>query len=1169
MDKNPIAKKSAYLDALDRGVLIFDGAMGTTLQSYNLSIEDYGGAALEGCNDALVLVKPQVVSQVHHAFLEAGADVIETNTFRSNRITLADYALQDRVVELNQKAASLARQAANDFSTPEKPRFVAGSMGPSGKLISADDPEMSDISFDELADVFRQQALGLIRGGVDLLLIETSNDILEVKAAINGIRLALEEEQRWLPIQAQVTLDVNGKMLLGTDITAVTAILEGMGVDAIGLNCSTGPEHMRDSIEYLTSHSSLPISSIPNAGLPLNVDGVAVYPMTPEEFSSQLGDYVQRMGVRIVGGCCGTRPEHIAALAKKIDEINAAKTASESEAMLASPVQAVQIEQQPAPFIIGERMNAQGSKAFKRLLLAEDFDAIMQVAYDQLDFGAHGLDISVATTERGDEAELMKTIVKRLSLEVPVPLIIDTTEVSVAEAALKTAPGRCLINSTNLESGTEKAGKMFTLARQYSAAVLCLTIDEEGMAKTEERKLAIAKRMHNLALDDFNLRAQDLVFDPLTFTLATGEEVWRESAVETLKGISAIKRELPGVHTCLGVSNISFGLAQAARKLINSVFLHHAVEYGLDMAIVNPAHIRPYGEIPAEQKKLAEDLIFNRSADALEKLVNYFETHADGEAGAVEKKDPFEGLNARERLFQRIILRQKNGLEDDIDQILSETDQSRAEAAVQVLNQVLLPAMKVVGDRFGSGELILPFVLQSAEAMKKAVFHLEQYLERQEGLSKGKIVLATVYGDVHDIGKNLVKTILANNGYEVVDLGKQVPAEEIISRAVEENADAVGLSALLVSTSKQMPLIANQFQRRGIEMPILIGGAAINPLFAERIAQNAELGPYQAGIFYCKDAFEGLSVMDQLVDPERKPLLQQAQAYVASEVNKPERKTSATPGTAGRVPPAKIIPSVAPLGIRIEKQLPFEEVAKLINLTELYRLSWGAKQVRGQEWQQLKAEFDQRRMRMLRQAQDEGWIQPQAVYGYFPVWADGDDLVIYEPRENSISNPIEIIRLNFPRQTKGEGLCLSDYFLPVGSSRFDLLPLQVVTVGRNVTEQFEELDSQGQYSEGYFLHGLAVQMAEASAEFIHRQIRAELGIGAKQGFRYSWGYPAVPWLKEHRKVFDLLPAEKVLGMELTSAWQLVPEQSTAAMVVHHPLAKPFDAGINRMDQLLE
>ncbi|NLC13581.1 MAG: dihydropteroate synthase, partial [Chloroflexi bacterium] len=678
MDTKPTTKKNAYLDALDKRVLVFDGAMGTTLQARNLTAEDYGGAHLEGCNDALILHSPEIVLDVHRAFLQAGADVIETDSFRSNRLTLADYGLQDRVIELNQKAANIARQAADEFFSLEKPRFVAGSMGPSGKLISTNDPEMSDISFDELKDVFREQAVGLIRGGVDLLLIETSNDILEVKAAINGIREALEEEQRWLPIQAQVTLDVNGKMLLGTDITAVVAILEGLGVNVIGLNCSTGPEHMRESIEYLTSHSKLPISCIPNAGLPLNVEGEAVYPLLPQEFSDQLGEYVQKLGVRIVGGCCGTRPEHIVALSQKIAEISTVKPQGIFDAMLASAVQAVQIEQQPAPFIIGERMNAQGSKAFKRILLAEDFDAIMQVAQDQLDFGAHGLDISVATTERSDEAEMMRKIVKRLSLEVPVPLVIDTTEVSVAEAALQTAPGRSLINSTNLESGEDKAGKMFRLARKYSAAVMCLTIDEEGMAKTAERKLAIARRMHTLAVQDYYLRPEDLVFDPLTFTLATGEEIWRNSAVETLKGIRAIKTALPGVHTCLGVSNISFGLAQPARKLINSVFLHHAVENGLDMAIVNPAHIRPYGEIPVEERELAENLVFNRSADALEKLVNWFENHIEGDSEGVAKKDPFEGLNTRERLFQRVLLRQKIGLEEDIDQILSESDQPRA-----------------------------------------------------------------------------------------------------------------------------------------------------------------------------------------------------------------------------------------------------------------------------------------------------------------------------------------------------------------------------------------------------------------------------------------------------------------------------------------------------------
>jgi 5-methyltetrahydrofolate--homocysteine methyltransferase len=1040
-------------------------------------------------------------------------------------------------------------------------------MGPSGKLISTSDPEMSDITFDELQDVFRGQAVGLIRGGVDLLLIETSNDILEVKAAINGIREAQKQEQRWLPIQAQVTLDVNGKMLLGTDITAVSAILDGMEVNVIGLNCSTGPEHMRESIRYLTSHTQLPISVIPNAGLPLNIDGQAVYPLTPNDFSEQLAEYVSKYGVRVVGGCCGTRPEHIKALSQKIAATQPVKPQPEVEAMLASAVQSVQIEQQPAPFIIGERMNAQGSKAFKRLLLAEDFDAILQVARDQLDFGAHGLDISVATTERSDEAELMRKIVKRLSLEVPVPLVIDTTEVAVAEAALQTFPGRSLINSTNLESGEEKAGKIFTLARKYSAAVLCLTIDEEGMAKTAERKLAVARRLYALATQDYRLKAQDLVFDPLTFTLATGEEVWRSSAMETLKGIQAIKTELPGVHTCLGVSNISFGLAQPARKLINSVFLHHAVEFGLDMAIVNPAHIRPYGEIPEEEKQLAEDLIFNRSDDALEKLVTWFESHAESGEEEANKKDPFEGLNARERLFQRVLLRQKHDLEADIDEILNGSDRPKAEEAVNILNQVLLPAMKEVGDRFGSGELILPFVLQSAEVMKKAVTHLEKYLNRQEGLSKGKIVLATVYGDVHDIGKNLVRTILANNGYDVIDLGKQVPAEEIISKAVEGKADAVGLSALLVSTSKQMPLIANEFQRRGIEMPILIGGAAINSQFAERIASTTELGPYTAGIFYCKDAFEGLNVMDQLVDPQKKSKLQQKPSYKpeAPEQTKDSQITELT----RNVPPAEVIPCVEPLGVRIKKELPFDEIAELIDLSSLYRLNWGAKQVRGQEWQELKAEFDRRRLRMLKEVRSEGWIKPQAVYGYYPVWAEGNDLVIYDSLHSNVEHPVELTRLNFPRQSEGEGLCLSDYFLPVGSPRFDILALQVVTVGKAATQRIEQLDSQEEYSEGYFLHGLAVQMAEATAEYIHMQIRAEMGIGIEQGFRYSWGYPALPWLREHRKVFDLLPVEKELGMSLTSAWQLVPEQSTAAMVVHHPLAKPFDAGVSRMDLLFE
>lgn len=1160
-------KNNSYLEALDRDVLIFDGAMGTTLQSNNLTDEDFGKPEWVGCNDVLVLTKPEAILSVHRSFLEAGADVIETDSFRSNRLTLVDYGLQERAFELNKTAASLAREAADEFSTSEKPRFVAGSMGPSGKLISTNDPEMSDISFDELKDVFREQASGLIRGGVDLLLIETSNDILEVKAAINGIKQAFMEEGIWLPIQAQVTLDVNGKMLLGTDISAVTTILEGMGVDVIGLNCSTGPEHMRESIQYLTSHSTLPISCIPNAGLPLNVDGEAIYPMLPDEFSQQLSDYVQTFGVRIVGGCCGSEPQHIAALAEKVRMVNRKQPEVESEAMLSSAVQAVQIKQSPPPFIIGERMNAQGSKAFKRLLLAEDYDAIMQVASDQLDFGAHGLDISVATTERSDEAELMTKIVKRLRLEVPVPLIIDTTELAVMEAALQAAPGRCLINSTNLEAGEEKVGKVFTLAKEYSAAVMCLTIDEQGMAKTAQSKLEIAQRLVQMATQDFQLRTEDLVFDPLTFTLATGEEIWRDSAIETLKGIEAIKKELPGVHTCLGVSNVSFGLSQPARKLINSVFLHHAVERGLDMAIVNPAHIRPYGEISDEERTLAEDLIFNRTPDALETLVTWFDTHSSNEADGTTKVNPFEGMSVRERTYHRIVLRQKNGMEDDIDLLLEESDLEKGEAAVEVLNEVLLPAMKEVGERFGTGELILPFVLQSAEVMKQAVNHLEKFLEKKEGLSKGKLVLATVYGDVHDIGKNLVKTILSNNGYEVIDLGKQAPAETIIKCAIDENADAIGLSAMLVTTSKQMPLIAYELQRRGLELPILIGGAAINGQFADRIEEGGELGRYKAGIFYCNDAFDGLTIMDQLVDPQKR-----ADLFIKDEVSVDTKPVSTTEVEVvepwqSSVTPAGFIPKVEAFDIHKPENIPFEEVAKFLDLTSLYRINWGAKQLRGQEWKEIRAEFDRRRERMLEEAQREGWINPQALYGYFPVLADGNDIIVYQPDLPDLKSYSERLRLNFPRQKDDERLCLSDYFLPVGSEQMDVLPLQIVTVSSNATRHIDQLNQQNQYSEGYFLHGLAVQMAEATAEYIHMHIRKELGLEPEQGFRYSWGYPALPWLKEHPKVFELLPAEKELGMNLTSGFQLVPEQSTAAMVVHHHLARPFDAGISRMELL--
>ena len=648
--KDRIYTNRSYLDALAQRVLVFDGAMGTSLQAQKLSAAQFGGEQYNGCNDYLVLSYPQAVEDVHRCFLEVGVDVIETNTFRANRLTLGEYGLGDRVLEINRAAAQLARRLADEYSTPQQPRFVAGSIGPSGKLPSANDPELSNITFDELADVFREQAIGLIQGGVDLLMIETSQDILEVKAAVTGIRQAFAETGIYLPLQAQVTLDTTGRMLLGTDIAAALTILEGLAIDVIGLNCSTGPEHMRPSIQFLGEHAPMPVACIPNAGLPLNVDGEAVYPLEPEPFAKALVEFVDKYKVSVVGGCCGTTPEHLRLLVAGLGE-GAQRRAQSPRPQgdvprLSSAIQAIPMHQDPPPLLIGERCNAQGSRRFKRLLLEEDYDAILEIAREQVNGGAHALDISVAVTERADEAEQMRKVVKKLELGIEVPLVIDTTEADVLEVALQTAPGRCMINSTHLEGGRLKADRVFALAKKYNAAVLVLTIDEDGMGKTAERKLEIAKRIYDIAVEEHGLRPQDLVFDTLTFTLATGEAEFANAAIETIEGIRLIKPHLPGVLTSLGVSNISFGLDAAARPVLNSVMLYHSVQAGLDMAIVNPAHITPYAEIPAEERELTEDLIFNRRPDALQRFIEYFQQVENIPAEA-SQVDPTAGHDPR------------------------------------------------------------------------------------------------------------------------------------------------------------------------------------------------------------------------------------------------------------------------------------------------------------------------------------------------------------------------------------------------------------------------------------------------------------------------------------------------------------------------------------------
>jgi 5-methyltetrahydrofolate--homocysteine methyltransferase len=835
------------------------------------------------------------------------------------------------------------------------------------------------------------------------------------------------------------------------------------------------------------------------------------------------------------------------------------------------------MRQDPPPTLLGERCNAQGSKKFKRLLLEEDYDSILEIAREQVEFGAHALDISCAVTERPDEAELMRKVVKKLEMGVDVPLVIDTTELDVLEIALKTAPGRCLINSTHLESGRGKADKIFSLAKTHNAAVIVLTIDENGMAKPRERKLEVAKRIYDIAVNEHGLRPDALVFDALTFTLATGDPEFSESAIETIEGIRLIKENLPGVLTSLGVSNLSFGFTAQARPVLNSIMLHHCVQAGLDMAIINPAHVTAYADIPADEKELAEDLIFNRRPDALQRYIEHYENVTPQSADSAT--DPTEGMSPEQRLHWRIVHRHKENVEADIDEIINRPlegtgRKSRHEVAVHTLNTVLLPAMKEVGDKFGAGELILPFVLQSAEVMKKAVAHLETYLEKVEGVTKGTVVIATVYGDVHDIGKNLVKTILANNGYTVIDLGKQTPAETIISKAIEVHATAIGLSALLVSTSKQMPLIINELQRRGLKFPVLVGGAAINRRFGRRMLFTEDGSPYEAGVFYCKDAFEGLETMDRLIDPERKPaLLEQISKEAAMEMGhiKPERETP-IPGQRSTIVPQPIaLPSGTTFGWKVVRSMPLEMVFQHLNINELYRLSWGAKNSHGPEWEKLKAEFDARLDKMKREAIKEGWLKPQAVYGYFPCQTEGDELIIYEPDTIRADGrtPLPLARFSFPRQPYDEHLALCDYFAPAASGQMDVVAFQIVTVGPEATERFDALQAEGNYSEGYFTHGLAVQTAEASANYLHEHIRRELGLSANQGKRYSWGYPAIPELEDHRKVFDLLPAEKELGMSLSPAYQLIPEQSTAAIIVHHKDAKYYSIGESRVEQLMK
>lgn len=1181
---------SRFLETLSQRVLIYDGAMGTNIQSYQLSAEDYGGQATEGCNEYLILTKPSVIEEIHTGFMEAGCDVLESDTFTGSRLKLEEYGLGTRTHEINLAAARLARGIADRYSTPEQPRFVAGSVGPTGMLPSSNDPLLSNITYRQLVDIFQEQAAALLEGGVDVLLIETSQDILEVRAAITGLRRAMRQVGRSVPIQAQVSLDTSGRMLLGTDIAAVMHTLVALRVDVIGLNCSTGPEHMREPVRYLSENCPLPISTIPNAGLPLNVNGLAVYPMEPEPMAEALREFITELGVNIVGGCCGNSHEHLRAIVnacrnaprrpRPIADNNVVNKnfASIIQPFVTSGIRAASLHQDPPPLIVGERVNSQGSRKVKQALLKDDYDTLLAVGREQVEGGAHMLDVCVALTERTDEAAQMAQVVKKLSMGLESPLVIDSTEPDVIRAALETYPGRAVINSINMETGRQRIDNVVPMAVEHGSAVVALTIDEIGMGKTTARKVEIAHNIYELCVSEYGLSPNALIFDVLTFPITTGQEELQTAAIETLDAITRVKVDLPGVLTILGVSNISFGLQPHARAVLNSVFLYHTVKAGLDLAIVNPTHITPYAEVDAEQRQLAEDLIYNRP-DALPRYIAYFEAHGpQKDADANAKADPTEGMNTAERIHWQILHRRKEGIEALIDQAVAERAEelqtTTGEAAVNALNTILLPAMKDVGDRFGAGELILPFVLQSAEVMKKAVAHLENYLEKKEGYTKGKVVLATVFGDVHDIGKNLVNTILSNNGYTVYDLGKQVPLNTILDKAIEVNADAIGLSALLVSTSKQMPLCVRELYRRGLRFPVIVGGAAINRSFGRRILfvdeQTPESAPvpYEHGVFYARDAFEGLEIIDHLTNDsgERAAFIERIKEEALRERL---RKASAAASDAtpvqqdetrsASVRPVQSLPRPPFWGPRVLERIGLEDVAACMDLNTLFRLHWGGK-AHGAEFMRLvELEFRPRLKQMLMEARQQRYLQPKVVYGYFPCQSSGNDLLIYDPRDmqDSGASLHEISRFRFPRQQERDRLCLSDYFAPVASEKIDVVALQVVTMGEAASETVQRLQQAGNYAEAYFLHGLSVEMAEGLAEYTNRIVRQELGLEGERGRRYSWGYPAIPDLDDHGKVFQLLPVTETIGVSLTESYQLVPEQSTAAIVVHHPQAIYF------------
>ncbi len=1166
---SPLPDRLTLRAALAERVIIADGAMGSMLQGSAATLDDFDGH--EGCNEILNLTRPDVVRWVHEGYLDAGSDAISTNTFGANLGNLGEYGISDRIYELSLAGASIARAAADAASVGDRPRWVLGSIGPGTKL-----PTLGHVSFAELRDAYQLNAAGLLDGGADALIVETCQDLLQAKAAIIGAKRAITAAGRDVVLIAQVTIETTGAMLLGSEIGAALTALEPLGIDLIGLNCATGPAEMSEHLRYLSAHSRVPLSCMPNAGLPQLTSAGAYYPVTPAELASAHETFVKEFGLTLVGGCCGTTPDHLAELSSRLAFRPLAKRKPRPEPGIASLYQHVPFRQDTAFLAIGERTNANGSKAFRDAMIAGDLDGCVEIARSQTRDGAHLLDLCVDYVGRDGVAD-MRDLASRLATAATLPLMLDSTEPDVVRAGLELLGGRAVVNSVNYEDGDgpdSRMAKIMPIVREHGAAVVALTIDEQGQARTAQWKVAVASRLIDDLTGNWGMRQSDIIVDCLTFPVATGQEETRRDAIETIEAIREVKRRYPDVQTTLGVSNVSFGLNPAARAVLNSVFLSECVRAGLDSAIVHAARIMPISRIPDEQLQVALDLVYDRRRagyDPLTRLLELFEG-VDTKSLKASRAAELASLPLAERLKRRIIDGERLGLEADLDEALADRP------ALEIVNDILLDGMKTVGDLFGSGQMQLPFVLTSAEVMKAAVGYLEPYMERSGEAGKGKIVLATVKGDVHDIGKNLVDIIVSNNGYDVVNLGIKQPISAIVQAAMDHEADVIGMSGLLVKSTVVMRDNLAELNSRGLadKWPVLLGGAALTRSYVEQ--DLAQL--FDGEVRYARDAFEGLRLMDAAMAVKRGvpgaslPALRErkvrptASALLAAS-DKAESGDESGVAALVRSDVAIDVPvPAAPFfGTAVVKGIPLAEYATFLDERALFLGQWGLKPTRGgggPSHDELAETEGRPRLRMwLERAQTEGLLQAAVVHGYFRCVSEGNDLIVLG------DDGAERERFTFPRQRRDRRLCLADFFRPASAGEPDVVAFQLVTIGPKISEATGDLFAKHAYRDYLELHGLSVQLAEALAEYWHARTRQSLGIGAAdpadlddilrvgyQGCRYSFGYPACPDLEDRAKVMRLLDAERI-GVTLSEEFQLAPEQSTDALIAHHPEAKYF------------